>query len=255
MQKLIVGNLKMNLITVAERERYFKLLSKELEDRKIKNTKLVFCVPSVHLESFVRQFKKDKIAIGAQNIFWEEKGAYTGEISAPMVKSLGGEYVIIGHSERRIYFSEDDEIANAKIKTALKNGLKVIYCVGETKAQKMAGKTSETIITQTEKGLSGISVSKMSSVVIAYEPVWAIGSGEFPSSNEILEVKILLKKIFTNKYGKNVAEKIGILYGGSVSASSFSQVCVETDMDGALVGGESLRPSELLKMAEIIDKS
>ena len=255
MQKLIIGNLKMNITTLAERENFFESFKKELKNAKLKNTQIVLCVPAVHLEAFVKQLKNKVVAIGTQNIFWEEKGSYTGEISAPMVKSLGGEYVIIGHSERRKYFFESNEIANAKIKMSIKNGLKPIYCVGETKEQHLAGITSEVVIDQIEKGLAEIPASKMHSVVIAYEPVWAIGSGLVPTCNEILEVKILLKKIFTNKYGADIAKKISILYGGSVNVSSSAQVCSQPEMDGALVGGESLKPSEFLKIAEIIDKN
>lgn len=255
MQKLIVGNLKMNILTLAERKKYFESFKKELNKKRISNSKIVLCPPPIHIEQFSKNLKSKAVSIGAQNIFWEEKGSYTGEISAPMVKSLGGDYVIVGHSERRKYFSENNEIANAKIKIAIKNGLKPIYCVGETKKQRLSGETSEVIIKQIAEGLMEIPASKMHSIAIAYEPVWAVGSDVIPASDEIMEVKILLKKIFTNKYESNIAKKISILYGGSVNALTVVQTCLQPGMDGVLVGRESLKPSEFLKIAEIIAKN
>jgi len=255
MQKMVIGNLKMNILTLAERKKYFESFKKEFKKNKTKNTRIVLCPPYVHIEAFIKELKAKNVSIGAQNIFWEEKGSYTGEVSAPMVKNLGGEYVLIGHSERRKYFSESNEIANTKIKIAIKNGLKPIYCVGETKKQRLAGKTSEVIIEQIKEGLAEIPASKMHSVIIAYEPIWAVGSNTVPTYNEILEVKILLKKMFTNKYGADITKKISILYGGSVDISSSAQVCLQPDMDGVLIGGESLKPSEFLKIAEIINKN
>lgn len=254
MQKLIIGNLKMNLLTVAERDKYLKSFAKELKGKKINNSHIILCPPNVHIETFRKQVKSKNVSIGSQNIFWEEKGSYTGEVSAPMVKNLGAEYVIVGHSERRKYFSEDNEIANAKIKMATKYGLRVIYCVGETAEQRQAGKTSDIIIYQVEKGLAGVPLLKIPSITIAYEPVWAVGSDLVPTSNEILEVRILLKKFLMKKYGNAVAEKIKILYGGSVKVPFLQQVCLQPQMDGVLIGRESLKPSEFLKIAEIIDK-
>lgn len=252
MRKLIVGNLKMNLLTIAERDRYVESFKKEMKAAEFADSQIVLCPPAVHIENFVNKLKTETVSIGAQNIFWEERGSYTGEISAPMVKNMGAEYAIVGHSERRKYFSETNEIANAKIRVALKNGLVAIYCVGESKEQRSVGITADVIIQQVTEGLAGIPAAKMKSVVIAYEPIWAVGSDVVPSSNEILEVKILLKKIFTDAYGPAVAEKILILYGGSVKVATANQVCLEPGMDGALVGRESLIPSEFIKIAKII---
>ena len=255
MQKIIVGNLKMNILTIAERDRYFEAFKKELKAAKLANASIVLCAAAVHLESFAKKLKTKAVAIGAQNIFWEEKGSYTGEISAAMVANLGAEYVIIGHSERRRYFGETSVEANLKIKAALKNKLTPIYCVGETKEEKDNGMAAETIIEQVTEGFAGLSDTKAASVIIAYEPVWAVGSDALPTSNEILEIKILIKKIFADMYRLSVAEKIRVLYGGSVKAEAVAQVCLEPGLDGVLVGRESLVPRDFFKIVKVIDNS
>jgi len=255
MTKLIAGNLKMNLLTAAERERYFESFKKELKAKKLSDAQIVLCPPAVHIETFAKKLKTKTVSIGAQNIFWEERGSFTGEISPLMVKNFGGEWVIAGHSERRKYFGETNEEINAKIKTALKNGLSVILCIGETKEEKTAGQMSDVIATQLEECLSDISVGRIGKVVIAYEPVWAVGSDAVPNSDEIMQARILIKKMLLDMYGSNAAEKVLILYGGSVKAKTVLQVCIEPGMDGVLVGRESLIPRELIEIASIIDKN
>ena len=250
--KLIVGNLKMNILSIAERDRYFVDFKKELKNIKTGGDEIVLCVPTVHLEAFAKKIKTKAVSIGAQNIFWEEKGSYTGEISAAMVASTGAEYSIICHSERRRYFGETNAQANVKIKVAFKNKLTPIYCVGETKEEKEDGTASEIIIAQITEAFVGISAAQAASVVIAYEPVWSVGSDVLPNSNEILEVKILLKKIFVDMYNLKTAEKIRVLYGGSVKAESVRQVCLEPGLDGVLVGRESLVPRDFMKIVKAI---
>ena len=245
----------MNILTMAERDRFFETFKKEMKGKELGNSSVVLCPPAVHVESFVKKLKSEKVSIGGQDAFWEERGSYTGEISSPMLKNLGAEYVIIGHSERRRYFSEINDTANSKVKMALKNGLKVIYCVGETSEQRQAGNTPEVIIEQVMQGLLEVPATKINSVTVAYEPVWAVGSDVIPTSNEILEVKVLIRKILADMYGLAAAEKIRILYGGSVKAATAEQVCLDPGMDGVLVGRESLVPQEFLKVAEIIDKN
>ena len=272
MQKLIIANLKMNLLTLSERERYLESFKKELKNKNISDTEIVLCPPAVHIENFVKKIHpvksgkagtsqsevisqgKKAVAIGAQNIFWEERGSFTGEISAAMVKNIGAKYVIIGHSERKKYFSEDNRIANAKIRIALKNGLVPVYCIGETKEERLSGNTVDVIMKQMVEGLDEISSTKIQSIVLVYEPVWAVGSDEIPTGNEILEAKILIKKLLSHAYGPEIANKIKILYGGSVKAKTAEQVCLEPGMDGVLVGRESLVPSEFLKIAETINE-
>lgn len=253
MGKLIVGNLKMNLLTIAERDRYLESLRKELKEKKLSDSEIVVCPPAVHLESFVARSEGEDFAVGAQNIFWEDRGSFTGEISALMVKNIGAKFVIVGHSERRKYFGETDEIVKAKINSVLGADLTPILCVGETMEEKEDGKTATVITNQIHGGLADVPLSRISSVVIAYEPVWAVGSDRIPTSDEIMSVKILIKKIFADTFGNPVAEKMRVLYGGSVKASTAKQVCLDADMDGVLVGRESLIPLEFAKIAEIIN--
>lgn len=250
MKKLIIGNLKMNLLSSAERERYLKLMEKEFGSQKFGNSEIVLCPPFVHLESFTK-FKKTKL--GAQNMFPESKGSYTGEISPMMLKSLGCEYVIIGHSERRRYFSENNHEINLKIISALKNGLKPILCVGETRTEKENHDTLKVITQQVKEALVNISRTKVEQIIIAYEPVWAVGSDEVPTANEIMGAKLLIRKILVQLFGKKYAEMVHVLYGGSVSAKTVKQVCVDSEVDGALIGRESLLPHEFIKIAEVIN--
>lgn len=255
MQKLIVGNLKMNLLTTTERDRYLESLKKELKSKEFSNCKLVVCPPSIHLESFTGKMENGDFAVGAQNIFSEDRGSFTGEISAPMVKNVGASFVIIGHSERRKNFGETNEILKAKVGAVLNSNLTPIFCVGETLEERQNGKTADVIINQIHEGLADVPVSKIASVVIAYEPVWAVGSDAVPTSDEIMAVKILLKKIFADTFGVPVSEKMRILYGGSVKALTVKQVCIDPGMDGVLVGRESLIPLEFVKIAEIISQN
>ncbi|EKE19502.1 MAG: triosephosphate isomerase [uncultured bacterium] len=252
--KLIVGNLKMNLLTTAERDRYLESLKKELKGKEFPNCELVVCPPAVHLEAFAQKIENKNFFVGAQNIFWEDRGSFTGEISAPMVKNVGAGFVIVGHSERRKYFGETNEILKAKVNAVLNSNLIPIFCVGETLEERQNGKTTDVIINQIHEGLAAVPVSKIATVVIAYEPVWAVGSDTVPTSDEIMAVKILLKKIFADTFGVPVSEKMRILYGGSVKALTVKQVCIDPGMDGALIGRESLIPLEFVKIAEIIDK-
>jgi len=245
----------MNLITVAERDEYLKLFKKEMKDKRLSNVDIILCPPFVHLEAFNKNFQRGKVKIGTQNLFWERKGAYTGEVSPAMVKNLGAEAAIIGHSERRRYFQETDKMVNLKIRAAFKIGINPIFCVGETEKEKNAGLAAEIIKRQVIEGLKGVSKFQLPKIIFAYEPVWAIGSGLIPSSNEILSVKLLIRKILTEKYGMKSAQLPKILYGGSVNFKIVKQVCVESKMDGVLVGGESLFPHSFLKIAEILNEA
>jgi len=253
--KLIVGNLKMNLTTVAERDEYLKVFKKEMKNKRLPNVEIILCPPFTHLEAFSKSFKKGKIEVGAQDLFWEKKGPYTGEVSPATIKNLGAEAAIIGHSERRRYFQETDKMVNLKIRAAFKTGINPIFCVGETEKEKNAGLAAEIIKRQVIEGLKGVSKFQLPKIIFAYEPVWAIGSGLIPSSNEILSVKLLIRKILTEKYGMKSAQLPKILYGGSVNFKIVKQVCVDSKMDGALVGGESLSPYSFLKIAEALNNS
>jgi len=271
MNKLVIGNIKMNLISLTERERYFKLFEKELANKNFSNTEIILCPPFVHLEAFekwknkkvhpvkspqggVRGAKFNGVKLGAQNMFAETKGSYTGEISPAMLKSLGCEYVILGHSERRRYLSENDHEINLKVISALKNGLIPILCVGENKGQEIITVIPE----QLRDCLAGVSRVKIENVVICYEPVWAISSNNpdhLPTTNEIMSARLLIRKFLVEKFGMKIAEKVKIIYGGSVAPANVVETCINSDMDGALIGKESLTPYSFLRLAQIIDKS
>ncbi|HLN18913.1 MAG TPA: triose-phosphate isomerase [Patescibacteria group bacterium] len=253
MEKIITGNLKMNLLSPLEREHYLANFKKELGTKKYRNLEIVLCPPNIHLESFRKNLAK-RILIGAQNIFWKKEGAFTGEISGVMIKNLGCEYVIIGHSERRKYFCETGEDVNLKITEALKIGLKPMVCVGETREEKDMNETLNIISKQLKEALTGINRTKIENITVVYEPVWSVGTDIFPTSHEIMEARLLIRKILVSMFEKKYADKVRILYGGSVNIRMAKAVCVDPGMDGVLVGRESLVPHDFLKIAEIISK-
>jgi triosephosphate isomerase len=252
MKKIIIGNLKMNLLSLLEREQYLKVFKKELVGKKMTNGEVVLCPPAIHLESFGKVLGK-KVVLGGQNCFWEEKGSYTGEISPLMLKNFGCEYVIIGHSERRRYFGENDETVNQKVLASLKIGLSPIICVGETKAQRQSGETMQVITRQVKEAFLAVGAGKLEKIIVAYEPVWSVGSDVIPTSNEIMEAKVLIQKVLAQNYSKNMLQKMRIVYGGSVSTKTVKQTCIDSGMDGALIGRESLTPREFLRIAKIIN--
>jgi len=254
MKKIIIGNLKMNILSQIEREKYFKAFKTEQSKIKLKDVDIILCPSIIHLEAF-KKWDNKKISLGAQNISTETSGSYTGEISPVMAKNIGAEFSIIGHSERRKYFNESNEEINFKVIAALKNGLKPIICVGETQDQKDNQETLQIITSQVEKALFKVSRARAEKIIIAYEPIWAIGTGVVPDANEVMEAKVLIRRILVETFGKKYAEKVPILYGGSVNVKNTKEVCLESEMDGALIGGASLNPHEFLKIAEIIDNN
>ena len=239
-RKVIAGNWKMNK-TPEEARKFmeeFVPLVKEIEHE------VIICAPYIDLKCLIKHFKDSNVKIGAQNMHWEETGAYTGEVSGAMLKSIGVEYVIIGHSERRQYFAETDETVNRKIKAAFSNELKPIVCVGESLEQREEGKTKEIITTQTRLALDGLTPEQVENTIIAYEPIWAIGTGKTATSedanNSIKEIRDEICKI----YGQNVAARVIIQYGGSVKPANAKELFSTSDIDGALVGGASLKPAD-----------
>jgi len=253
MQKIIIGNLKMNIVLPSEREKYLKLFKKTLVKENFLRTEIVLCPPAIHLENFQKSLEK-KIFLGGQNCFWEDAGSYTGEISPLMLKNFGCGYVICGHSERRKYFFENNQTINQKVLASLKNNLIPIICVGETLEERQTGLTMQIITKQISEIFVGIAQSKLEKIVVAYEPVWSVGSDVIPTANEIMEARVLIRKILMGNYAKKNVEKVRIIYGGSVSVETVEKTCVASGMDGALVGRESLTPSEFFKIARIIDK-
>jgi triosephosphate isomerase len=243
----------MNLVSSVELERYFTAFKNEIKGKKFAKAGIVICPPFVHLKDFVREIKSKQVAIGVQNVFCEKCGSYTGEISPAMAKNIGAEYAIVGHSERRKYFGETNELINLKIKSLIKERMTAIFCFGETLEERGEGLTSQIITSQVLEGLEGVSSAGLEKIIFAYEPVWAVGTDAIPTSNGIMEVKILIRKILAEKYGMKFSQKAVILYGGSVKSKTINQVCLDPGMDGVLVGRESLDPHEFLKIAEILN--
>jgi triosephosphate isomerase (TIM) len=203
---------------------------------------ICICPPAVDIAAVVEAAKGTGISVGAQDMFWEKEGAYTGEISAGMLKGAGCTHVIIGHSERRQYFGETDDTVNRKVEVALEAGLTPIMCIGEVIEEREAGLTDEVLRRQVTRGLSGISGRKAAKLVIAYEPVWAIGTGKTATPQIAEEAHSVIRAELVNVMGREVAEKLRILYGGSVKPENASALMTQEDIDGALVGGASLKP-------------
>ena len=243
-KKVIAGNWKMNMLpneAIAFIEEFTPLV-------KDSENEVVLCVPYTDLFYALLTAQNTNIKIGAQNMHWAENGAYTGEVSAKMLKSIGVEYVILGHSERRQYFNETDETVNKKLKAAFENELKPIVCVGESLEQREAGITAEIITSQTRLALAGLTPEQVKNTIIAYEPIWAIGTGKTATSEDanksIKEIRQEIEKI----YGKDVADCVIIQYGGSVKSSNAKELFNMSDIDGGLVGGASLKPDEFAKI-------
>ena len=245
-KKVIAGNWKMNMLP-NEAIQFIEELTPLVKDTQ---NEVILCVPYTDLFYALLTAQNTNIKIGAQNMHFEEKGAYTGEVSGAMLKAINVEYVIIGHSERRQYFNETDETVNKKIKAAFQYGLKPIVCVGETLEQREAGKTEEIITKQTELALEGLSDKQVENTIIAYEPIWAIGTGKTATkedaNNSIKAIRNKIAKI----YGQTVADGVIIQYGGSVKSTNAKELFEMSDIDGGLVGGASLKAEEFSKIVK-----
>ena len=243
-KKVIAGNWKMNMLP-DEAIKFIEELTPLVRDTE---NEVVLCVPYTDLFYALLTAQNTNIKIGAQNMHFEEKGAYTGEVSGEMLKSINVEYVIIGHSERRQYFAETDETVNQKIKAAFRVGLKPIVCVGETLEQREAGETVAIITKQTELALEGLTDEQVQNTIIAYEPIWAIGTGKTATKEDANEsIKAIRNKI-AEKYGQMIANGVIIQYGGSVKSSNAKELFEMSDIDGGLVGGASLKADEFSKI-------
>jgi len=205
---------------------------------------VVLCPPFTALSTVAELIKGTAIGLGAQDLFWEDEGAYTGEVSPVMLKELGCTYVIIGHSERRQYFGETDETVNKKVKAALSHGLKPIICVGESLQQREAGETNAFVAGQVEKALDGLAPESIPQVVIAYEPIWAIGTGRSSSASDANEVIGMIRQTIAKKFVANLAAQVRIQYGGSVKPGNIKEFMGQAEIDGALVGGSSLKAED-----------
>lgn len=241
----IIANWKMNPVSFGEADNLIRTIKRGI--KKSGNTKIIICPPAVYLSKIKIN---SSFELGIQNIFWEDKGAYTGEISATIAKNLKIKYTIIGHSERRKYLNETNEMINLKIQSAFKNSLSPILCIGETPKEKRENKTNEVIVNQLELAFENIDRSQIVNrkLQIAYEPIWAIGTGKTPLADEIMSANLLIKKTISNLYDRETAEKVPILYGGSVNSKNAYDFVDKTGMDGLLIGGASLNGSEFVKI-------
>lgn len=234
---IIAGNWKMHK-TIGEAVALVQELANLTKD--VKDVDIVVCPPFTALYKVNELLKGGNIGLGAQNMHWEKQGAFTGEIAPAMLVEAGCKYVIIGHSERRQYFAETDETVNKKVKAALASGLIPIMCVGETLEERENGTTEDVVGKQVKGGLAGLAADDVSGLVIAYEPVWAIGTGRTASADDANAVCAFIRKTVAGMFGQKIADNVRIQYGGSVKAANIAELMAKSDIDGALVGGASL---------------
>ena len=243
---IIAGNWKM-FKTVSEAVSFVSEVKGKAE---VAGVESVICAPFTALPALVEAVKGTSLAVGAQNLHFEDSGAFTGEISGVMLKDLGVQYVIIGHSERRAYFAETDETVNKKVHAAFKHGLTPIVCVGEKLEEREAGETKDVCRVQTEAAFRGLSAEQAARVVIAYEPIWAIGTGKSSTAADAQDVIGYIRGIVQGLYGDATAEAVRIQYGGSVKPNNIAEYMGQPDIDGALVGGASLEPASYIALVE-----
>jgi len=245
-KKIVAGNWKMNT-SLEEGIALAKSINEEVKASK-EDIGVIIAPPFTHLTSVKEVINTERICLAAQNCAAEAKGAYTGEVSASMLKSLGVKAIIIGHSERRAYYGETNEILNKKVKLTLSESLKAIYCCGETLEERESGKLFEIINSQIVDGLFNLSNEEIENVIIAYEPVWAIGTGVTASSDQAQEMHAFIRNLVNQKYGGKIANEVKILYGGSVKPDNASEIFGKEDVDGGLIGGASLKTSDFLSI-------
>ena len=241
---IIAGNWKMHK-TIAEAVEFVNDIKGQVHNTELE---AAICAPFTLLKDLKEATKGTSIKIGAQNMHYEDKGAFTGEIAPAMLKELDIDYVVIGHSERRQYFNETNETVNKKVLKALEVGIDPILCIGETLEEREADKTKDVCKVQTEKALENVSAQDMKKVVIAYEPIWAIGTGKTATAEQANDVISYVREVVKGLYGQEIAEEVRIQYGGSVKPSNVSEIMNQSDIDGALVGGASLQPSDFIEL-------
>ncbi len=252
-RKLIAGNWKMNL-TYKDSEKLAKEIIAEIDEKHLNKTDVLVCPTYVSLGIVNKTIKDTRIKLGAQNLFCENNGAYTGEISAEILRSVGCEYVIIGHSERRNYFHETNSLINKKIKKALEFGLKPILCVGESLIEREDEIYEGIIEKQVTEALNGINEENFSDIVIAYEPVWAIGTGLNATPDQASQIHAFIRTVIQKLYSEKAADVIRILYGGSVNEQNAMEMLSAKEIDGALIGGASLKPEDFGKIVSYTAK-
>ncbi len=243
---IIAGNWKMNKTAKETKELLAELVPLVADAA----CEVVVCVPFTDIAMAKRMTKKTNIKVGAQNIHWAESGAFTGEISGAMLKELKVEYVVVGHSERRQYFGETDETVNKRVAAALAHRIRPIVCVGETLEERETGKTEEVLFRQITEGLKGFKSKDFDKIVIAYEPVWAIGTGKTATKEEADETIGYIRRTIAKKFSKNIAEKVRIQYGGSMNPKNASELMSMPEIDGGLIGGASLKAEDFAKVVK-----
>ena len=247
-KNIVAGNWKMNT-TLPEGLQLAKEVNDALKGVDAK-CDVIICVPFTHLASINGVIDKNRLGLGAENCADHVSGAYTGEVSAPMVASTGATYVILGHSERRQYYGETSETLKEKVKLALANGLTPIFCIGEVLEEPEAGKHFEVVKTQIEDALFDLSAEDFSKLILAYEPVWAIGTGKTATDDQAQEIHAYIRSVIEGKYGKEVAENTSILYGGSCKPSNAKALFAKPDVDGGLIGGAALKADSFMGIVE-----
>jgi len=247
-KNIVAGNWKMNT-TLPEGIALAKGLNEALKG-KTPNCDVIIGTPFTHLAGVVSAVDTNKVGVAAENCADQEKGAYTGEVSAAMIASTGAKYVIIGHSERRKYYHETSEILKAKVKLALANELTPIFCIGEVLEEREAGKQFEVVETQIKESLFDLSAEDFGKIVLAYEPVWAIGTGKTATAEQAQEIHAYIRGVIVKKYGQEVADNCSILYGGSCKASNAKELFANPDVDGGLIGGAALAVADFMGIVE-----
>ena len=242
-KNIVAGNWKMNNDLSAS-TKLAKQVAKKVKEAKLKGTKVIIAPTFVNLERVAKAIKKSKVKVAAQNMHFEKNGAFTGEVSAEMLKSIGVKTVILGHSERREYFGETDEMLAKKVDAALANKMKVIFCFGEVLADRKSNNQEKVVESQIKNGLFHLDASALKNIVLAYEPVWAIGTGETASPEQAQEMHAFIRKTLANKYGKEIADNTSILYGGSCKPSNAKEIFSKPDVDGGLIGGAALNADD-----------
>lgn len=241
-KKIVAGNWKMNL-NLQEGVALATELNETLKNEKA-NCEVIICTPFIHLAKVADCIDQNVLKLGAENCADKEKGAYTGEVSAEMVKSTGAQYVILGHSERRQYYNETAEILREKVLLALKNNLKVIFCIGETLEEREANKQNEVVKAELEGSVFNLTKVEFANIVIAYEPIWAIGTGKTATAEQAEEIHAYIRSLVAEHYDSETADNTSILYGGSCKASNAPELFGKPDIDGGLIGGASLKAAD-----------
>ena len=244
-KNIVAGNWKMNNDLGASKK-LAKQVAKLVKKHKVKGTKVIIAPTSVNLERVSKATKKSKVKVAAQNMHFAESGAFTGEISASMLKSIDVKTVILGHSERREYFGEDDALLAKKVDAALQNNMDVIFCFGEVLEDRKSGKQEQVVESQIKNALFHLEASAFKNIILAYEPVWAIGTGETASPEQAQDMHAFIRKTLADKYSVEVADEVSILYGGSVKPANAQEIFSKPDVDGGLIGGAALKAEDFL---------